>query len=59
MEQLGRVITELAEAGLIAKLTKCCWGKRKVEYLGHLVREGRVAVCQDRVKSTANPPELH
>ncbi len=43
------VLCALSRAGLTAKPTKCSWGKAKLEYLGHLIGGGKVAVPQHRV----------
>ena len=43
------VLCALSRAGLTTKPTKCSWGKAKLEYLGHLIGGGEVAVPQHRV----------
>ena len=45
------VLQKLGEAKLTAKLSKCEWGKRYVQYLGHLVGEGCVSVPEARTDS--------
>ncbi len=43
------VLCALSRAGLTTKPTKYSWGKAKLEYLGHLIGGGEVAVPQHRV----------
>ena len=51
---LEQVLERLAKAGLTAKLTKCEWAKSRLEYLGHQIGEGRIAIPEDRVTAIAN-----
>ena len=44
------VLEALGEAGLTAKPSKCQWGRQHVEYLGHQIGCGKVAVPAHRVK---------
>ena len=39
-----KVLTKFREAGLTANPAKCRWGGSKMEFLGHLVGEGTMAV---------------
>ena len=48
-----KVLTKLREAGLMANLAKCRWGGNKMEFLGHMVGEGTMAVPEHRVKALA------
>ena len=50
---LQSVFTELRRHGLTAKPSKCVFGKQHIEYLGHLVGSGRLAVPQHRVEALA------
>ena len=50
---LRSVFTELRRNGLTAKPSKCVFGKQHIEYLGHLVGSGRLAVPQHRVEALA------
>ena len=45
------VLEALRQSGLTAKPAKCQWGSSKLEYLGHIVGEGKVEVPQARVKA--------
>ena len=49
-----KVLEELRRHGLTAKPAKCEWGMCYVEYLGHVVGSGTVAVPEMRVKAMAN-----
>ena len=56
-EHLGHieeVLAKLKDAGLMAKVGKCEWGKSQLIYLGHLIGKGRVAVPEDRASAIAN-----
>ena len=47
---IAAVLEALRQAGLTAKPSKCHWGVSKLEYLGHVVGEGKVEVPETRVK---------
>ena len=47
-EHLRRVLGALSDHGLSIRLSKCEFGKTQLEYLGHLVGKGQVAVPEDR-----------
>ena len=49
LEHLRAVFTELRRHNLTAKPKKCVFGKRYLEYLGHLIGSGRLAVPQHRI----------
>ena len=51
---LDRVFERLNDAGLKAKRSKCEWGKTRLEYLGHKIGEGRLAVLEDRAAAIVN-----
>ena len=53
MLHIGLVLARLAEAGLTAKIVKCEWAKSNLEYLGHRIGEGRIAIPEDRVTAIA------
>ena len=46
---LRQVLDALSKHGLTIKSDKCEFGKTRLEYLGHLIREGQVAVPRHRV----------
>ena len=44
MHHLREVLVALGKHGLTVKLQKCEFGKTKIEYLGHLIGNGELAV---------------
>ena len=51
-EHLGHVnlvLAALEKVGLTAKRTKCEWGKSTLEYIGHQIGDGMVAIPEHRV----------
>ena len=48
------MLGKLREAGLTANPTKCKWGGKRMEFLGHLVGEGTMAVPEHRAEALAN-----
>ena len=48
------VLEALRENGMTAKPKKCKWAAKTLEYLGHIVGNGQVAVPEARVKSIRN-----
>ncbi len=51
LEDVRRVINCLGEAGLVIKRRKCEFGRKYMEYLGHQIGCGRVAVPELRVRA--------
>ena len=47
--QLGEVVRALSKAGLTIRKSKCVFGRRSVEYLGHRIGSGCLAVPEHRV----------
>ena len=54
LQHLKHVLEALKKAGLTAKPEKCQWGRRHLDYLGHRVGCGKVAVTEHRVEAMAN-----
>ena len=48
---LDLVLTALRDAGLTANISKCEWGKRYCEFLGHVVGQGKVLPAQCKVSA--------
>ena len=44
MQHVSRVFRTLADAQLKAKLAKCVFGVRTVEFLGHVISQGRISM---------------
>ena len=49
MVNVQQVLEALKDAGLMAKPSKCVWGARSLNYLGHMVGLGYVSVPEARV----------
>ena len=48
------VLQRLARYGLTAKPAKCAWARKTLEYLGHVVGDGKVQVPECRVQAIKN-----
>ena len=48
---VNEVLEVLQKNGLTAKPSKCVWGMETVEYLGHRIGKGQVAVPEDRTQA--------
>jgi len=46
---IRRVLSRLEEAGLTANPSKCFWGGKKIEFLGHQIGGGEMTLPQHRV----------
>ena len=53
-KHLHCVLVELRKYGLTVKRSKCVFGKRKIEYLGHIIGCGELTVPEHRVTAMAN-----
>ena len=58
MEHLDAVLHRLYSAGLSLNLKKCKFFQESVDYLGHVIRPGKLAVAEKNTKAlqTARPP---
>ena len=54
VKDLRKVLDALRQGGMTVKLAKCVFGKRKLEYLGHLIGDGEVAVPEHRATAMYN-----
>ena len=54
VSQLEEVIKALGKAGLTLKKSKCVFGRTSVEYLGHRIGSGCLAVPQHRITAMEN-----
>jgi len=54
LRDVERVLQTLKEAGLTANPRKCVWGGRYVEFLGHKVGGGRMALPEHRAEAFRN-----
>ena len=46
---IGKVLSALSGAGLTVKPSKCQWGRKTLEYLGHVVGDGQYTFPDTRV----------
>ena len=53
VQHVRQVLTRLRTSRLTANLTKCKWGGTRMEFQGHLVGEGTMAIPQHRVEALA------
>ena len=51
---LRQVLKQLSEYGMTVKESKCVFGRKKVEYLGHVIGGGQLAVPEHRAAAMAN-----
>jgi len=51
VKHIYRVLTKLGDAGLTANSTKCRWGGRTMEFLGHQVGNGRMSLPSHRAEA--------
>ena len=56
LEHLEEIFTRLKAAGLKLKLEKCCFFKKHIQYLGHLISADRIQPLPEKLKSTAKMP---
>ncbi len=53
---LRKLFETLREAGLTCKMSKCVFGKRRLEFLGHVIGDGLMRVPEARIKAIAEHP---
>ena len=53
MTHLKEVLEEFRRYGLTVKRDKCLFGKKRLEYLGHLIGDGQLAVPEHRATAMA------
>ena len=51
---VGKMLQEIRRAGLTMNPTKCCWGGRAVEFLGHYVGRGSMTIPAHRTTLLRN-----
>ena len=55
-DRLEAVLNKLQKAGALLNPNKCCFGVRKVEFLGHVITEGTMQVSEARTSGLINTP---
>ncbi len=53
---LRKLFGVLREAGLTCKRSKCVFGRRRLEFLGHVIGDGTMRVPEARIKAIAEHP---
>ena len=56
LDHLEEIFTRLKAAGLKLKLEKCCFFKRHIQYLGHLISADSIQPLPEKLKSIAKMP---
>ena len=56
LEHLEEIFTRLKAAGLKLKLEKCCFFKKHIQYLGHLILADRIQPLPEKLESIAKMP---
>ena len=56
MEHLEEIFVRLKAAGLKLKLEKCCFFKKHIQYLGHLISEEGIQPLPEKIESIAKMP---
>ena len=56
LEHLEEIFTRLRAAGLKLKLEKCCFFKKQIQYLGHLILADGIQPLPEKLKSIAKMP---
>ena len=56
LEHLEEIFTRLKAAGLKLKLEKCCFFKKHIQYLGHLISADRIQPLPEKLESIAKMP---
>lgn len=57
LQRLERVLSTAQEYGLEIKWTKCQFLKRKIEFLGHIVEDGKISPSPTKVSAVQHYPE--
>ena len=56
LEHLEEIFTRLKTAGLKLKLEKCCFFKKHIQYLGHLISADGIQPLPEKLESIAKMP---
>ena len=56
LEHLEEIFTRLKKAGLKLKLEKCCFFKKHIQYLGHLISADGIQPLPEKLESIAKMP---
>ena len=56
-ERLREVLNKLRNAGVLLSPTKCCFGVREVEFLGHVIGNGTMRISEARTRALMETPK--
>jgi hypothetical protein len=56
LKHVNKALNILGKAGLSLKLIKCHFFKEAVDYLGHVIRPGKLAVAEKNTAALRNVP---
>ena len=56
LEHLKEIFTRLKAAGLKLKLEKCCFFKKHIQYLGHLISADGIQPLPEKLQSITKMP---
>nr|XP_016502866.1 PREDICTED: uncharacterized mitochondrial protein AtMg00860-like [Nicotiana tabacum] len=62
MEHLRKVLARLREHELYAKLSKCSFAQKQIDFLGHVIEEGRIKMDQQKIQAITEwlpPKDIH
>uniref|UniRef100_A0A1S4DKT9 Uncharacterized mitochondrial protein AtMg00860-like n=1 Tax=Nicotiana tabacum TaxID=4097 RepID=A0A1S4DKT9_TOBAC len=62
LEHLRKVLSRLREHELYAKLSKCSFAQKQVDFLGHVIEEGRIKMDHQKIKAITKwppPKDIH
>jgi hypothetical protein len=50
LQHIRTVLQRLKKEKLVAKASKCKWKKEEIEYLGHIIRKGRITTDKKKTQ---------
>uniref|UniRef100_A0A1S4B263 Uncharacterized mitochondrial protein AtMg00860-like n=1 Tax=Nicotiana tabacum TaxID=4097 RepID=A0A1S4B263_TOBAC len=56
LEHLRKVLDRLREHELYAKLSKCSFAQNQIDFLGHVIEEGRIKMDQQKIQAITEWP---
>ncbi|XP_070020796.1 uncharacterized mitochondrial protein AtMg00860-like [Nicotiana sylvestris] len=62
LEHLRKVLARLQEHELYVKLSKCSFTQKQIDFLGHVIVEGRIKVDQQKIQAITDwppPKDIH
>ncbi|XP_070003243.1 uncharacterized mitochondrial protein AtMg00860-like [Nicotiana sylvestris] len=62
LENLRKVLAQLREHELYTKLSKCSFAQKQIDFLGHVIEEGRIKIDQQKIQAIidwSSPMDIH